>query len=287
MEFSLNSNSLQKRLASGKGLEPEEIAALAAEAGFQYMEWGLPKEDVAAAAARMRKAAEANGLKVLSYINGPSILFPERVLEVGKIAADNGGTRLRIAHPWFAWDLNESRHQPDDFTKLVEMSRAGLAKLNQLAGDLPVQFVFETHGSSVFASPWAAYSLMAEYPASRYGMIYDPTNTWLEGFVRPRGAVELLGDKLSYIHAKGLKIVFEGGERKTTRCGLAEGAANWPEIFFALKLHNRKPVFSFEEMASPAETVLDELKAGRDYLLKTEAEAPSTLIEPYLDFNYK
>ena len=82
-------------------------------------------------------------------------------------------------------------------------------------------------------------------------------------------------------------IVFEGGERKTTRCGLAEGAANWPEIFFALKLHNRKPVFSFEEMASPAETVLDELKAGRDYLLKTEAEAPSTLIEPYLDFNYK
>ncbi len=85
MNFSLNTNSTQKILS------PEQAAELAAKAGFQAMEWGLPALDKAPAAAkRMTEAARKAGLKSLSFLNAGTILKPETLLEWGKIADDSG-----------------------------------------------------------------------------------------------------------------------------------------------------------------------------------------------------
>lgn len=282
MKFSLNSNSLRKNLSN------EEIAGISASAGFQAMEWGLPAfEEAAGSAPKMCEAARKSGLEVLSFINAGSILKPEKLVEWGKIAEDNGVGMLRVAHPWYAWNASEAQRQPDDFDRLVKMTRDALFRLCDLTSDSRVRYVFETHSGAVFASPWAAKYLLEELPPERFGVIYDPANTCLEGFVRPRGAMELLGPYLAYIHAKNMDIAWTKGRQETKRASLESGAVDYAEVMFALKLHRRDVWFSFEEMYSPVENVVEELRSGREYLERLYGEVPGEIQSPELDFNYR
>ncbi len=282
MKFSLNSNSLRKHLTN------EKIAEISAAAGFQAMEWGLPCFDEAAgSASKMCEAARKNGLEVLSFINAGSILKPEKLVEWGKIARDNGVGMLRVAHPWYAWDASEAQRQPDDFDHLVNMTRDALLRLCELTSGTSVRYVFETHSGAVFASPWAAKYLFEGLPPERFGIIYDPANTCLEGFVRPRGALELLGAYLAYIHAKNMDILWTKGRPEVKSVSLENGAIDYSEIMFALKLHKREVWFSFEEMYSPMEKVVDELRSGREYLEKLYEQVPEDIQSPKLEFNYR
>ena len=113
-----------------------------------------------------------------------------------------------MAHPWFAYNYDEAVHQPDNYMTLVEMSREGLAKLMDLGKEYNIRYVLETHDASCFASPLAVPWILKDFDPKYCGVIYDPANTMLEGFVRPRGAVEIMGDYIAYIHAKNIKVMF-------------------------------------------------------------------------------
>ena len=65
------------------------------------------------------------------------------------------------------------------------------------------------------------------------------------------------------------------------------GAVDYVEVMFALKLHKWDGWFSFEEFvaADPAQ-VADEVKKGIEHLKWCRSEAANSLEPPYLPFNF-
>ena len=287
MKFSINTNPLRKKCTI------DEIVKIALDAGVQGIEWGLgAMEDVAKETVAMRKATEDAGLEVVSYINGGKLWKTDEIRRYSEAVAAGGGHILRVAHPWFAYNYDEAVHQPDNYMTLVEMSREGLAKLMELGKEYDIRYVLETHKGSCFASPLMVPLALKEFDPRYCGVIYDPANTVLEGFVLPRIAVEVMKDYIAYVHTKNL--MFKEGTSPDGRTRLEferrtvdKGAVDYVEVMFALKLHNWDGWFSFEEFVSkdPA-LVADEVKEGIEHLKWCYKESKNSLEPPFLHFNY-
>ena len=287
MKFSINTNGLKKHYS------PAEIVQQCVKAGVQGIEWGLSGIDGAAEeAALMKKVTEDAGLEILSFINAGILWKTDDIRRWSDAVKAGGGRILRVAHPWFAWDYNESLHQPDDFTTLVEKSKEGMAKLMELGKEYDIRYVLETHKGSCFASPLMVPLALKEFDPRYCGVIYDPANTVLEGFVLPRIAVEVMKDYIAYIHTKNLMFKESKSpdgrtRREYERRTLDNGAVDYVELMFALKLHNWDGWFSFEEFVSkdPA-LVADEVKEGIEHLKWCYKESKNSLEPPFLHFNY-
>ncbi|MBR7138436.1 MAG: sugar phosphate isomerase/epimerase [Lentisphaeria bacterium] len=261
MKFSINTNGLRNHYS------PAQIVQECLKAGVDGIEWGLNGIDTAEKdAAEMRKLTEDAGLEILSYINAGILWKTDDIRRWSDAVLAGGGRILRVAHPWFAWDYNESVHQPDDFMTLVEKSKEGMAKLMELGKEYNIRYVLETHKGSCFASPLMVPLALKDFDPRYCGVIYDPANAVLEGFVLPRIAVEVMKEYIAYIHTKNL--MFKEGRTPEGRTKLDferrtvdNGAVDYVELMFALKLHNWDGWFSFEEFVSkdPA-LVADEVK---------------------------
>ncbi|MBO5792991.1 MAG: sugar phosphate isomerase/epimerase [Lentisphaeria bacterium] len=287
MKFSINTNGLRKYYT------PAQIVQECLKAGVDGIEWGLNGIGTAEKdAAEMRKVTEDAGLEILSYINAGILWKTDEIRRWSEAVLAGGGKILRVAHPWFAWDYNESLHQPDDFMTLVEKSKEGLAKLMELGKEYKIRYVLETHKGSCFASPLMVPLALKEFDPRYCGVIYDPANAVLEGFVLPRIAVEVMKEYIAYIHTKNL--MFKEGKTPDGRTKLDyerrtldKGAVDYVELMFALKLHNWDGWFSFEEFVSqdPA-LVADEVKKGIEHLKWCRQESKNSLETPFLHFNY-
>ena len=287
MKFSINTNGLRNHYS------PAQIVQECLKAGVDGIEWGLNGIDTAEKdAAEMRKLTEDAGLEILSYINAGILWKTDDIRRWSDAVLAGGGRILRVAHPWFAWDYNESVHQPDDFMTLVEKSKEGMAKLMELGKEYNIRYVLETHKGSCFASPLMVPRALKDFDPRYCGVIYDPANAVLEGFVLPRIAVEVMKEYIAYIHTKNL--MFKEGRTPEGRTKLDferrtvdNGAVDYVELMFALKLHNWDGWFSFEEFVSkdPA-LVADEVKKGIEHLKWCRKEAKNSLEAPFLHFNY-
>ena len=287
MKFSINTNGLKNHYT------PERIVQEALKAGVQGIEWGLNSMETAAAdAALMKKLTLDAGLEIVSYINAGILWKTDDIRRWSEAVLAGGGKMLRVAHPWFAWDYNESLHQPEDFMTLVEHSKEGLARLMELGKEYGLRYVLETHKGSCFASPLMIPWVLKEFDPEYCGVIYDPANTVLEGFVLPRIAVEVMKEYIAYLHVKNL--MFKEGKTPDGRTCLGfekrtldKGAVDYVEVMFALKLHNWDGWFSFEEFVSqdPA-LVADEVKKGIAHLKWCRKEAKNSLEPPFLHFNF-
>lgn len=286
MKFSINTNTLRKKCTI------EEIVKIALDAGVQGIEWGLGAiEDVEKETKLMRKATEDAGLEVVSYINGGKLWETDEIRRYSEAVAAGNGHILRVAHPWFACNYDESVHQPDSFMALVEMSREGLAKLMDLGKEYNIRYVLETHGGSCFASPLTVPWILKDFDPKYCGVIYDPANTIIEGFVRLRGAVELMGDYIAYIHAKNLVFVEKADENgkpvfTRQRRTVDQGMLDYVELMFALKMHNWHGFFSFEEFVTQdSSQVAEEVRNGIEHLKKCREAAHDAPCEPFVSFN--
>lgn len=286
MKFSINTNPLRKKCT------PAEIVDVALKAGVQGIEWGLNGLDTAMAdAAEMKKVTEDAGLQIVSFINAGILWKTDEIRRWSEAAAAGGGKVLRVAHPWFGWDYTESFHQPESFSDLVEKSRAGLAKLMDLGKEFGIRYVLETHRGSCFASPLMVPLVLKDFDPRYCGVIYDPANTLLEGYVIPRIAVEVMNEYIAYIHVKNLmfKEEFSADHSRLAydRRPVDKGALDYTELMFALKLHNWHGWFSFEEfVAGEPEEVADEVKKGIEHLKKCRQDAKNSLEMPFLHFNF-
>ena len=261
-------------------------------AGVQGIEWGLGPLEQAEKEAREAAAAAADaGLELVSFLNCGPLWKTDLIRRWSDVVRAGGGHVLRVEHPWFAWDYNESVHQPDDFMKLVEMSREGLGRLMELGREYQIRYVLETHSGSCFASPLMVPLVLSQFDPRYCGMIYDPANTLMEGFLRPRAAVEVMGDYLAYIHVKNIacaeredasgRPAFAWGKRTVDA-----GMLDYTELMFALKLHHWDGWCSFEEFTvNDAEGVAAEIRRGVAHLEHCREQAASELAEPFLEFN--
>jgi sugar phosphate isomerase/epimerase len=285
-KYAVNTNSL-------KDMTPSEIAKLAARLGYDGIEWGLPKDGLCVELLKeMAHVTKEEGLEVCGYINAGQLWKADVMRTYTDLVAAVDGKTLRVAHPWLGYNFDESLHQRDSFMTLFARAREGLEALVPLSEESGIQYVLEMHGGSMTASASACRHLMGGLPASAVGVIFDPANTVLEGFLRPRHSAEVLGPYLSYVHAKNVVITYSGdvlpGAVKrpafTSKvCPINSGMLDWVETFFALNCVGYEGWIAVEEFFK--ENTEAQLTRGLAELKECAAAAPCGPQEPFTTFN--
>ncbi len=287
MKFSINTNCIRNDYSV------KELLNICKEAGADGIEWGLPPLEEAGDAIReMKKQTEDNGLEVVGYLNAGQCWNRDNMRKWADILASVNAKTARVEHPWVAYNMDESLHQKDSWQEIFKLARDGLPYLAELSDEIGTRFVFETHGGALTASSLAAVKLLEGFSPGNFGVIYDPTNNIIEGNMRPRSDVEVLGDYLAYVHAKNCVPYFEkeivdyGVKRMYWRYKVSSpsaGMLDWLEVFFALKLANYDGWISSEEYFPPAPAEI--LKQEIAFLRKCEQNAPKATQTPFTTFN--
>ncbi len=287
-KYSLNTNCLFRKKTT------EEIVNLCLASGLDGIEWGIRSLDSAKEEVQeMRQRTQDAGLEVVGYLNAGAMWNKEVMYRWSDALADGTPKTLRVEHPWFAWDYYESLHQPHNFLDLVKRAKDALYMLEELAKTYQLKYVLELHSGSISASPWAIYHLMHDIDPTHVGAIYDPANTVIEGFVRPRGACELLGAHLAYVHAKNLLLSPAAANPQPSEprrmqwkfqgAFLDQGIIDYVEIFFALKNHGYHGWISQEELLT--EDPQSEITANLSFLKACEGAAPAAPCPPFRSFD--
>lgn len=287
-QYAVNTNTFKNKLSTA------EIVALCVKSGADGIEWGLKSVDTARTEAlEMHKLTADAGLEVMGFLNAGQMWKEDLMRRWSEAIAGCGGRTLRVAHPWFAWDYAESLHQAENYSELVRRSREAIRMLESLSREYHLKYVLETHSGSVAADPWAVRYLMEGIDPDCVGAIYDPANTVVEGFIRLRGACELLGKHLAYVHAKNLIFVprpaFNEADHprrlqwKTQRAFLDQGMVDYVELFFGLKCSGFSGWISLEEFVT--DNYVREIAEGIAFLKQCAQAAPDKPCEPFTSFN--
>ncbi len=287
MRYSVNTNCLRKEHSI------KEIVAICKDVGVDGIEWGLPElEEAREAIEQMHKRTLDSGLEVVGYLNCGKCWKIDEMKRWTDILASVDAKFARVEHPWVAYSFDESLHQKDSWWDIFKLAREALPFLAKLSEESGVRFVFETHGGALTASTLAAIKLLEGFSPKNFGIIYDPTNNIIEGNMRPRSDVEVLGDYLAYVHAKNCVPYFDrelidyNVKRSYWRykvCSPSVGMLDWVEVFFALKLAGYDGWISSEEYFPLAPTEI--LKQEIAFLKRCEEYAPKETEEPFTNFN--
>jgi len=287
-KYAVNTNTFKAKLSAA------ETVKLCVDAGADGIEWGIKSLATARAEAReMHKLTSDAGLEVLGYINAGRMWKEDVMRQWSEAVAGCGGKTLRVAHPWFGWDYSESLRQREAYMDLVKRSVDAVRVLEKLSRECGIKYVLETHSGSVAADPWAVRYLMQGVDPNCVGAIYDPANTVVEGFIRPRGACELMGRHIAYLHAKNLVFVPRSAfvetpapsrmQWKTQRVFLNQGMVDFVEVFFALKCVGYAGWISLEDFVT--ESYVREISEGIAFLKECATAAPDRPMEPFTTFN--
>ncbi len=287
-KYSVNTNTFRNKMTNA------EIAALCKKTGADGIEWGLKTLETARAdALEMKKLTEDAGMEILGFLNAGKMWQQDEMRRWSEAVAGCGGRTLRVSHPWFAWNYDESLHQPESYLDLVKRTIEAAKMLESLSKEYKIKYVLEMHSGSVTADPWAVRHIMKDVDPNCVGTIYDPANTVVEGFIRPRGACELMCKHLAYVHAKNLMFIpapllCEPGHPKRMkwkyqRVLLDQGMVDYAEVFFALKCVKFSGWISLEEMVN--EDYVKEISEGIAFLKECEKAAPEQPCEPFKYFN--
>jgi len=286
-KYAVNTNRL-------KDMNYGDIAKLCARLGFDGIEWGLRDDDLNKSAVKeMDRVTLGEGLEVAAYINAGHLWKKDVMRQYSDLVAAANGRMLRVAHPWLAYNFDESLHQRESFMDLFQRARDGLEMLQDFSKEYGIRYVLEMHGGSLCASAPACRRLMDGLDPQAVGVIFDPANGILEGFLRPRHSAEALGPYLAYVHAKNLMLFYAGElldkgpkraawDRRTT--SLDGGMIDYVEVFFALKCVGFGGWISAEEFFT-SETAEQDLPRGLAFLKECEAAAPPGPQAPYTTFN--
>ena len=285
--YSLNTNQLKKEMS------PKQIVDFALECKLDGIEWGIRSMDTAGEEIKeMAQRTKDAGLEVVNWLIGGKPWKQDDLKKRAELVASVEGKSMRVDHPWIAYNFEESLHQGKSFNEIFKLTKDSMPFLAELSKESGIRFLFETHAGALLASTLAVKMLFEGASPEHVGVIYDPANTLVEGGLRPRSEVEVLGKFLAYVHAKNVAFFFDGNisenpvnrtiwSRKTVPP--AAGALDWVEVFFALKSGGFEGFISVEEFFSPQK--LDLIKSGVAFLRECEKLSPEKSCGPFTNFN--
>jgi sugar phosphate isomerase/epimerase len=289
MKYAVNTNGLKKKYSIS------EIVDMSVKLQLDGIEWGLSgleggKEEIAEMAARTADA----GLEVVGYINGGKMFKSDEMKRWAEIVNSVNGKYLRVAHPWIAYNYDESLHQEKSFNDIFQMARDSMPDVVALSKESGIRFVVETHGGALVASTLAAVKLFDGFDSDCVGVIYDPANTKIEGGLRPRSEIEVMGDYMAYVHVKNTMYCNTGDLKRhpvaraawTTKTIAPDcGILDWLEVYFALNTTKFQGYLSMEEFFSDGDNQYEQLRDALIFLKECENHAPTEILKPYTTFN--
>ncbi len=218
------------------GMLPEKLSIadrfkLAADAGFEAVE-GYTTEDEKTAE-EIKKAAEANRVKITSVMNQAHWEFPLSSSDPAAIKKSMDGMRtsLRNAKLWGADAVllvpavvNPQTRYKDAWDRSVK----NIKELIPLASELKVIIAVEEVWNKFLLSPLEFAKYVDEFKSPWVKAYFDVGNVVLYGY--PQDWIRTLGKRIVKIHLKDFKREQSGYKW----VNLGDGDIDWPEVRKAL-----------------------------------------------------
>jgi sugar phosphate isomerase/epimerase len=253
------------------GQPPASIAAAAEQAGIPSIEWGVGPEQAAGPvrgdAKRLRELSDAHGLTVAGVIvqgGKSSLARAETLRPVAELAAALGAAYIRLFAPGY---------RGGSLADELAAAREAFAQAIEVAGEHGLAVLLETAPDTLAASTTLARSLIDAHPPERAGVLYDPANGVIEGFLPPALAIAELGPYLRQVHIKNISWHRTGGTWTWRYATLAGGLIDWPAMIEALVAAGYDGRFCIDHMAVPATAPALRREANRVRALLTAARA--------------
>jgi len=239
------------------GWDAGRVIAAAAALGLPAVEWGAgPGHAIARPADGPRVAEQCAraGLRIA----GLSVQDPAATLGAPRAAARY--LRLADALGAPAVRLFAGAQRGGAMTPALERSRAAL---DALVDEAAAALLVETSPGTLAPSACLARELVAHQPPVRAGVLYDPGNTVIEGFLAPALAVALLGAHLRHVHVKNIAWARAGGGWRWRRATLDGGLVDWPATLRALGGAGYGGAFSIDHLSAAATRARLAAETGR------------------------
>ncbi len=263
--------------------EPEECLQVAAELGYDGLEWricedkgdrakpsfwngnrtSMMPEDVLARAESLKRTAAALKLEMPSlaaYIS----CFDEEKAEAAFAAAKAIGARnVRV---------NASAYDPaKSFQEQVLANKKQFAKMEQLARNYGVRAVTETHMGMLTPTVVGTMQILEGLDPQFVGVMWDPGNQVREGLERYDMAIGAAGEYLAEVHVKNGRaqnVSIENGHLVWTTdwCQLQMGEVDWCAVVKELKKAGYNGWLMMEDFSSAIPDTKARLKNNVDFL---------------------
>jgi sugar phosphate isomerase/epimerase len=169
-----------------------------------------------------------------------TITAPRRALPYVRLASALGARFIRLfAPPYKGGSLaGEQRTARDGLDAIVEEAEA-----------VGVAVLIETSPATLAPTPGLAAALVDHQPPERAGILFDPGNTVIEGYVQPALALARMGPHLHHVHVKNIAWRNGSGGWAWRHASLTGGLLSWPDILGALAAAGYRGGYSIDHLS--------------------------------------
>ena len=228
------------------GWDAPRVIAVARALGFPAIEWGAgPGEAIETGhdGSRIRQLCEDAGVAVGGLAvqdPGVSAGTPERAAPYLRLAGCLGAGYIRVFAP---------PYRGGRLASALTTSRAGVDALVEAAARHRLAVLLETSPGTLAPAPELAASLVEQHPPERAGVLYDPGNTVIEGYLSPALAVARLGRHLRHVHVKNIAWARRPGGWQWRYGTLSGGLLDWRAILASLAEAEYAGGFSIDHLS--------------------------------------
>jgi sugar phosphate isomerase/epimerase len=228
------------------GWDAGRVIDVAHSLRFAAIEWGAgPCEalELGQDAAPLRERCAAVGLATSGLSvqdQDVTVATPRRALPYLRLASALGARFLRLfAPPYEGGRLaREQRRARDGLDAVVERASAE-----------GVAILIETSPETLAPTPGLAAALVEHQAPQHAGVLFDPGNTVIEGYLRPALAVARMGSHLRHLHVKNMAWRKASGGWAWRHASLTGGMLVWPDILATLAAAGYRGGFSIDHLS--------------------------------------
>lgn len=248
--------------ASLPGWDPRRVIDVAVLLGFSAVEWAagpgeaIERPDAGSELRELCDSAELRSGGLLVQDPEVTLTTPRRAAPYVDLATALGAAYVRVFAPPYRGGLLDLEQQ---------RARAGLDSIVELAAPAGLTVLVETSPTTLAPAPDFATVLVEQQPPERAGVLYDPGNMAIEGYLAPRLAIARLGGYLHHVHVKNIAWTRRAGVWRWRHAELAKGVLDWREILAALADARYDGRFSIDHLGGEATPAL--LRAESRHLL--------------------
>jgi sugar phosphate isomerase/epimerase len=254
------------------GWDARHVIEIARSLQFAVIEWGVGAHQAVELgqdppALRERCAAAGVGISGVSVQDEDvTLAAPGRALPYLRLASALGARFIRLfAPPYQGGSLGGEQRT----------AREGLDAIVEDAAAEGVAVLIETSPATLAPTPGLAAVLVEHQTPERAGILFDPGNTVIEGYVQPALAVARMGPHLHHVHVKNVAWRNGSGGWAWRHASLTGGMVVWPDVLAALAAAGYRGGYSIDHLSGKPtrgrlRTETEELRA----LLGVASSAP-------------
>ena len=117
------------------------------------------------------------------------------------------------------------------------------------AAAMRMPILIETSPATLAPTPGLAAALVEHQAPEHAGVLFDPGNNVIEGYLHPALAVAQMGAHLHHLHVKNIAWSKASGRWAWRHASLTGGMVVWPEILAALAAAGYRGGFSIDHLS--------------------------------------